>query len=203
MLQVEIDQNLTRFENFIYFDLIWPPMVEIDLQTIKCVHFLNQRTICNQKSTIISIYRAPSIFDLHIWEFSIFKASGLPTNLKKIKLNTQKLILLLTSSPQLRKVKKINLKLAHTKKNPAYRAWPSCDQSENQIDKDWVFDFHQNTGSYGHAWQPPKLSTTPAAHWSVDNHATHPVQVSLGGLWKSRTGKYRNELVCYARQDRW
>jgi hypothetical protein len=33
MLQVKIDQNLAKFENFLYFDLIWPPVVEIDLQT--------------------------------------------------------------------------------------------------------------------------------------------------------------------------
>jgi hypothetical protein len=41
MLQVEIDQNLAKFENFIYIDLICPSVVEIDLKTTKYVHFWN------------------------------------------------------------------------------------------------------------------------------------------------------------------
>jgi hypothetical protein len=65
MLQVEIDQNLAKLENFIYFDLIWPSVVEIDLQTTKYIHFWNQRAICNHKSTILT-YRASSNFDLHL-----------------------------------------------------------------------------------------------------------------------------------------
>jgi hypothetical protein len=56
MLQVEIGQNLAKFENFIYFHLIWPPVVEIDLQTTKLVHFWNQRAICNQKKYHIDVY---------------------------------------------------------------------------------------------------------------------------------------------------
>jgi hypothetical protein len=55
MLQVEIDQNFTKLENFIYFDLIWPPAVEIDLQTTKFVYFWNQRAIFNQKKYHIDI----------------------------------------------------------------------------------------------------------------------------------------------------
>jgi hypothetical protein len=55
MLQVKIDQNLGKFENFIYFDLIWPPVVEIDLQTTKFVQFWNQRAIWNQKKYHIDI----------------------------------------------------------------------------------------------------------------------------------------------------
>jgi hypothetical protein len=39
MLQVEIDQNLAKFENFIYFDLIWPSLDAVDLHTTKFVHF--------------------------------------------------------------------------------------------------------------------------------------------------------------------
>jgi hypothetical protein len=30
MLHVEIDKNLAKFENLIYFDLIYPPVVEIN-----------------------------------------------------------------------------------------------------------------------------------------------------------------------------
>jgi hypothetical protein len=55
MLQVEIDQNLAKFENFIYSDLIWHAVVEIDLQKTKFVHFWNQRAICNQKKYHIDI----------------------------------------------------------------------------------------------------------------------------------------------------
>jgi hypothetical protein len=43
------DQKFAKLENFIYFDLIWPPVVEIDLQTTKFLHFWNQRAICNRK----------------------------------------------------------------------------------------------------------------------------------------------------------
>jgi hypothetical protein len=55
MLQDEIDQNLSKFENFIYFDLstnfdqFQPVTFKVDLQTTKFVHFWNQRAICNQK----------------------------------------------------------------------------------------------------------------------------------------------------------
>jgi hypothetical protein len=55
MLQVEIDQNLEKNKNFIYFDLIWPPVVEIDLQTTKFLHFWNQGAIFNQKKYHIDI----------------------------------------------------------------------------------------------------------------------------------------------------
>jgi hypothetical protein len=55
MLQVEIDQNLAKFENFIYFDLIWPAVVEIDLETTKYVHFWNHWAIFNQKKYHIDI----------------------------------------------------------------------------------------------------------------------------------------------------
>jgi hypothetical protein len=55
MLQVEIDQNLAQLKNFIYFDLIWPPVDEIDLQTTKFVHFWNQRAIFNQRKYHIDI----------------------------------------------------------------------------------------------------------------------------------------------------
>jgi hypothetical protein len=44
-LQVEINLNLVKFANFIYFDLIGHPVIAIDLQTTKYVHFWNQRAI--------------------------------------------------------------------------------------------------------------------------------------------------------------
>jgi hypothetical protein len=71
-----------------------------------------------RKSTI-SIYSAISIFDLHMRIFNL-QGLGLPTNLKKkikyaeIDFTSYHIFL------RLRNVKKINLKLSHTKKNPAY-----------------------------------------------------------------------------------
>jgi hypothetical protein len=49
------DQKLAKFENYIYFDLIWPPVVEIDFQTTKFLHFWNQQAICNQKMYHIDV----------------------------------------------------------------------------------------------------------------------------------------------------
>jgi hypothetical protein len=89
-LQDEIDRNLVKFENFIYFDHIWPPVVENDLQATKHAHFWNKRTIYNQKKYHIVRYIGQLKILTFIWEISIFKASGFPTDLKK---STQKLFL--------------------------------------------------------------------------------------------------------------
>jgi hypothetical protein len=75
MLQVKIDQNLAKFENFIYFDLIWPPVVEIDLQTTNCTFF-------EIRNSTILIYRAISIFDLHMRIFNL-QGLGAPDKRKK------------------------------------------------------------------------------------------------------------------------
>jgi hypothetical protein len=77
------DQKLAKFENFIYFDLIWPPVIEINLQTTKFLHFWNQRAICKQKKYHIDI-----LSNFNFWpSYEIFnlrgEASGLSTNLKR------------------------------------------------------------------------------------------------------------------------
>jgi hypothetical protein len=73
------------------------------------------------KKITISIYRATSIFDLHMRIFNL-QGLGAPDKPKKLKkLSTEKFDFTSHHSfLMLRKVKKINLKLPHTKKNPAY-----------------------------------------------------------------------------------
>jgi hypothetical protein len=56
---------------------------KVDLQTTNYLHFWKQWAIFSQKSTI-SMYRATSIFDLHMRIFNL-QGLGLPTNLKKTK----------------------------------------------------------------------------------------------------------------------
>jgi hypothetical protein len=72
-----------------------------------------------RKSTI-SIYRATSIFNLHMRMFNL-QGLGAPVKPEK-KLSTYAEIDFTSHHNflRLRKVKKINLKLPHTKKNPAY-----------------------------------------------------------------------------------
>jgi hypothetical protein len=66
MLKAEIDKNLAKFKKFIYFDLIWPPMVEIDLQTTKYVHLESASNLQPKKVPHGYTYRETSNFDLHM-----------------------------------------------------------------------------------------------------------------------------------------
>jgi hypothetical protein len=65
------------------------PVVKIDLQTTKHVHFWNQRAICTRKSTI-SIYRATSNFDLHMRIFNLqdLKAPKRPKKIFFLTINS-------------------------------------------------------------------------------------------------------------------
>jgi hypothetical protein len=78
MLQVEIDQHLEKFENFIFF--------------YQNLYIFG--AICNQKKYHY-LYIATSIFDLHMRIFN-FQGVRAPDKLKK-KISTQKLILHLTT----------------------------------------------------------------------------------------------------------
>jgi hypothetical protein len=73
MLQVEIDQNLVKFEYFTYFDLIsttggqqWLKLTF--KQQIFYFFGISEQFAIRKRS--ISIYRATSIFDLHMRIFN-------------------------------------------------------------------------------------------------------------------------------------
>jgi hypothetical protein len=69
---------LAKCENFIYFDLIFPPVVEIDLQTTNFLHFWNQRATCNQK-----------MYHVYIGQLQSSRPRGSRQTLKKIDFTSQ------------------------------------------------------------------------------------------------------------------
>jgi hypothetical protein len=92
MLQVKMIKNWRNFK--ISYILTLPPVVEIDLQTTTFFVVGISEQLAIRKSTI-SIYKASSIFDLHMRIF-ILQGLGAPDEPKK--LSTQKLILHLTTA---------------------------------------------------------------------------------------------------------
>jgi hypothetical protein len=80
------DQKLAKFENFIYFDLQWLKLT-FKQQNFDIFGISDQFAI--RKSTIL-IYRATSIFDLHMRIFNLQGLGALDKHKKK--LSTQKLI---------------------------------------------------------------------------------------------------------------
>jgi hypothetical protein len=79
--RLKLNKIWRNFENIIYFDLIWPPVVEIDLQTTKFYIFGISEQFAIRKNTIL-IYRATSIFDLHMRIFNL-QGLGAPDKQKK------------------------------------------------------------------------------------------------------------------------
>jgi hypothetical protein len=107
-----IRSKYMKFSNFANFWSFWPVSFKVDLQTTKLLYFWNQFAI--RKSTIL-IYRATSIFDIHM---NIFNIQGLRAPVKpKKKIKYAEIDFTSHHSfLRLRKVKKINLKLPHTKR---------------------------------------------------------------------------------------
>jgi hypothetical protein len=94
MLQVKIIKNWRNFKIsyiLILFDLQW---LKLTFKQQNFYIFGISEQFAIRKSTIL-IYRATSIFDLHMRIFNL-QGPGAPDKPKKKKLSTQKLILHLT-----------------------------------------------------------------------------------------------------------
>jgi hypothetical protein len=105
-----------KFSNFANFWSFWSVTFEVDLQTTKFLHFWNQRAICNKKKYHISIWG-----NFNFWpSYENFQSSRPRSSRQTLKQKKIKFAEIYFTSYhsflRLRKVKKINLKLPHTKK---------------------------------------------------------------------------------------